>query len=303
MTSTLTAPTLRHRKLIVFLAALALLFWGAGLLLSLMANVLASPAPVPPHTDHTTFETLPPNVIVGSVTPDGHVEFGTSSDDSSSSEIFFINGANGSSETLLGTPIIEFVPSDQVTSTIPENSVIITPPSAVVEHHTDLISSLLFSFLPYALLFAFGWKLYGKKAGGYVLAAVFGLCGLSSLYFMIRALTSYFFEISWVKEVGTVLCTLLILIWCIRKRTCPKILWIAYALLNGWTVLHNIVVIAGWFFQSDATLPVSLWYIPATTLLDCGSFVCFVLAAVLALACFTPAAPAVMAEALPSTDE
>ena len=63
MTSTLTAPTLRHRKLIVFLAALALLFWGAGLLLSLMVNVLASPAPVPPYTDPTTFETLPPNVI------------------------------------------------------------------------------------------------------------------------------------------------------------------------------------------------------------------------------------------------
>jgi hypothetical protein len=303
MTSTLTAPTLRHRKLIVFLAALALLFWGAGLLLSLMANVLASPAPVPPHTDPTTFETLPPNVIVGSVTPDGHVEFGTSSDDSSVSGSvsgsFFVSGV----DNLPDIPIVEFIPSDQVPSTMPENSVIITPPSAVVEHHTDLISSLLFSFLPYALLFAFGWKLYGKKAGGYVLAAVFGLCGLSSLYFMIRALTSEFFVISWVEEVGTVLCTLLIVIWAIRKRKCPKILWIAYALLNGWTVLHNIVVIAGWFFQSDVTLPASLWYIPATTLLDCGSFVCFVLAAVLALACFTPAAPAVMAEALPSTDE
>jgi hypothetical protein len=303
MTSTLTAPTLRHRKLIVFLAVLALLFWGAGLLLSLMANVLASPAPVPPHTDHTTFETLPPNVIVGSVTPDGHVEFGTSSDDSSVSGSvsgsFFVSGVDNLPEV----PIVELIPSDKVPSTMPENSVIITPPSAVVEHHTDLISSLLFSFLPYALLFAFGWKLYGKKAGGYVLAAVFGLCGLSSLYFMIRALTSEFFVISWVEEVGTVLCTLLIVIWAIRKRKCPKILWIAYALLNGWTVLHNIVVIAGWFFQSDAMLPARLWYIPATTLLDCGSFVCFVLAAVLALACFTPAAPAVMAEALPSTDE
>jgi hypothetical protein len=303
MTSTLTAPTLRHRKLIVFLAALALLFWGAGLLLSLMANVLASPAPVPPHTDHTTFETLPPNVIVGSVTPDGHVEFGTSSDDSSVSGSvsgsFFVSGVDNLPEV----PIVELIPSDRVPSTMPENSVIITPPSAVVEHHTDLISSLLFGFLPYALLFAFGWKLYGKKAGGYVLAAVFGLCGLSSLYFMIRALTSEFFVISWVEEVGTVLCTLLIVIWAIRKRKCPKILWIAYALLNGWTVLHNIVVIAGCFFQLDATLPASLWYIPATTLLDCGSFVCFVLAAVLALACFTPAAPAVMAEALPSTDE
>ncbi|MBQ1255363.1 MAG: hypothetical protein IIX91_06210 [Clostridia bacterium] len=303
MTSTLTAPTLRHRKLIVFLAALALLFWGAGLLLSLMANVLASPAPVPPHTDHTTFETLPPNVIVGSVTPDGHVEFGTSSDDSSVSGSvsgsFFVSGVDNLPEV----PIVELIPSDKVPSTMPENSVIITPPSAVVEHHTDLISSLLFSFLPYALLFAFGWKLYSKKAGGYVLAAVFGLCGLSSLYFMIRALTSDFFEISWVKEVGTVLCTLLILIWCIRKRTCPKILWIAYALLNGWIFLHNIVEFIGWFSPSDATLPASLWYIPATAILDCGSFVCFVLAAVLALACFTPAAPAVMAEALPSTDE
>jgi hypothetical protein len=303
MTSTLTAPTLRHRKLIVFLAALALLFWGAGLLLSLMANVLASPAPVPPHTDHTTFETLPPNVIVGSVTPDGHVEFGTSSDDSSVSGSvsgsFFVSGV----DNLPDVPIVELIPSDKVPSTMPENSVIITPPSAVVEHHTDLISSLLFGFLPYALLFAFGWKLYGKKAGGYVLAAVFGLCGLSSLYFMIRALTSYFFEISWVKEVGTVLCTLLILIWCIRKRTCPKILWIAYALLNGWIFLHNIVEFIGWFSPSDAPLPASLWYIPATAILDCGSFVCFVLAAVLALACFTPAAPAVMAEALPNTDE
>jgi hypothetical protein len=299
MTSTLTAPTLRHRKLIVFLAVLALLFWGAGLLLSLMANVLASPAPVPPHTDHTTFETLPPNVIVGSVTPDGHVEFGTSSDDSSVSGSFFVSGV----DNLPDVPIVELIPSDQVPSTMPENSVIITPPSAVVEHHTDLISSLLFSFLPYALLFAFGWKLYGKKAGGYVLAAVFGLCGLSSLYFMIRALTSEFFVISWVEEVGTVLCTLLIVIWAIRKRKCPKILWIAYALLNGWIFLHNIVEFIGWFLPSDAPLPASLWYIPATAILDCGSFVCFVLAAVLALACFTPAAPAVMAEAVPNTDE
>jgi hypothetical protein len=206
-------------------------------------------------------------------------------------------------DNLPDVPIVEFIPSDQVPSTMPENSVIITPPSAVVEHHTDLISSLLFGFLPYALLFAFGWKLYGKKAGGYVLAAVFGLCGLSSLYSMIQALTSEFFVISWVEEVGTVLCTLLIVIRAIRKRKCPKILWIAYALLNGWIFLHNTVEFIGWFSPSDAPLPASLWYIPATAILDCGSFVCFALAAVLALACFTPASPAVMAEAVPNTDE